>query len=97
MLFTVLLSFLAHVLAVAAIQFGAVGEVLKDTQKVALHAALAVWEYILRVSVAALIFLERHYQVIRQRDWAGLAVFRAGTLLGDEQDLLILEVNIGPF
>src|SRR5262249_42486286 len=84
MLFTVLLFFLAHVLAVTAIQLGAMGEIFQDTEKVAFHAALAVWEDVLRVSVAALIFLERRYQVVRQRDRAGLAVLSASTLLGNE-------------
>src|SRR5215831_14876020 len=81
----VLLFFLAHVLAVTAIQLGAMGEIFQDTEKVAFHAALAVWEDVLLVSVAALIFLERRYQVVGQGDGAGLAVLGAGTLLGNEQ------------
>jgi len=58
--------------------------------------ALAIGEHTLRVSVAVLIFPEGDYQVIRQGDWAGLAVLRAGTLLRDEQNLFIFEVDIGP-
>ena len=62
-LLIVLFSFVAHVLAVAAIHLGAVGETFQNTEEVTLHSALAVRKYVLRVSIAALIFLEDPYHV----------------------------------
>src|SRR2546427_3736711 len=94
--FAVLFLPLANVLAVTAVQLGAVSKIFQDTEEVPFHAALTVWEHILRVPVAGLILLEGRDQVIRQRNWAGFAVLRAGPLLGNEQNLLILEVNIAP-